>query len=652
MASEYVYDEEGETWPFFVMAVLSFVLVPLTFRWIYRIVSKDRKSLNVPGAIDHDSGSLGLKQDATIREFKRQRTSARIFNKTLLFVVLGWALVAYIGLNYTKEADLQGTFDPYAILDVAMNASEREIKSRYRKLSLKFHPDKLPLDMTETVKQEMEAAFIKINLAYKSLTDEVTRNNFLKYGHPDGPQDVKHGIALPKFLVEGKYSPIMVVVYFALVGLLLPIVVGRWWSNVKAHTRRGLHVETAGVFTRKLADRNPAHAATPDMLLDWLARAQEVKDIVGDKTPEEIKALLDGHFKRQFSDSDAQRLLVVAQLPELINGLIEIATVFRQFDVVATAIDLLKAIALAVKPSGKYQELLQLPYVDEEVIEKQPYKKLGKLFALKEDEAGKALGLKGQELKTALDIAAHIPSLRILDASFKVPGEDHVTPSAKAHLVVKFLVKSPRLKSCPEIAEERLKEEETMDMLRDPLKTNESEKALPNAYAPYFPEPIENSWYAFIIGQKDNRVVEGSQVCKLEHIDLQNLKLSQEQWIAGKEGEIKISTYKIPLAQPTPPAPGTYHYRLVMKNNVYFGSDVDIPLTLEVKPNPVKMPTKKEDTSYDSDDESDISDPEEDSLAGALAALRGGPVKRTEPVEEDSDEEVFTDINTDTEDES
>ena len=89
-----------------------------------------------------------------------------------------------------------------------------------------------------------------------------------------------------------------------------------------------------------------------------------------------------------------------------------------------------------------------------------------------------------------------------------------------------------------------------------------------------------------------------------------------------------------------------------MKNNVYFGSDVDIPLTLEVKPVPPKIPLNKEAVRDDSDDESDISDPEEDSLAGALAALRGGPVKKTEPEEEDSDEEVFTDINTDTEDES
>lgn len=650
MASEYTYDEDGETWPFFVMALLSFALVPLTARYLWRLVATDRKKVNVPGATSHSAASLGLPAAAAIRDFQNKRTSDRIFNKTLLTVVLGWAVVVYVGWFYTKEADLQGTFDPYAILDVAMTASEREIKSRYRKLSLKFHPDKLPLDLTKTARQEMETAFIRINLAYKSLTDEVTRSNFLRYGHPDGPQDVKHGIALPRFLVEGRYSPVMVVVYFALVGLVLPMVVGRWWSNVKAHTRRGLHVDTAGVFTRKLADRNPARAATPDMLLDWLVQAHEVRAVAGDMDSKAVRALIDAHFSRKPGASEAKKLQIVARLPTLIDGLVDIATVFRQLDVVVAAIDLHKAIVLAVQPCGKFQELLQLPYASESAVEAQTARRLGKLFAIDRDEAAKALGISDKkQLDTALDVAAHIPSLRILDASFRVPGEEIVTPSSKAHLVVKFLVKAPRLKACPRIGKERLQEEESLEMLRDPLSTNGREPPLPHAYAPYFPELVANNWYAFIVNQQDNRIVEGSLVLKLENVDLLNLELTQDEWIAGDEEVVKMGTFKLSLALPTPPTPTTSHFRLIMKNNVYFGSDVDIPLTMEVQPAPLKKPKKEAEVS---DDDSDISDPEEDSLAGALAALRGGPVKRTEPVEVDSDEDVFTDINTDTEDES
>ncbi|KSA03321.1 uncharacterized protein AC631_00959 [Debaryomyces fabryi] len=69
--------------------------------------------------------------------------------------------------------------------------------------------------------------------------------------------------------------------------------------------------------------------------------------------------------------------------------------------------------------------------------------------------------------------------------------------------------------------------------------------------------------------------------------------------------------------------------------------------------------TRKTNEDVESDDESDISDPEEDTIAGALAALRGGNVKKSEEkeavsgdVSDESDaESIFTDIDTDTEDE-
>ena len=84
---------------------------------------------------------------------------------------------------------------------------------------------------------------------------------------------------------------------------------------------------------------------------------------------------------------------------------------------------------------------------------------------------------------------------------------------------------------------------------------------------------------------------------------------------------------------------------------------MDVPLFMDVEVPPAKTPPKfnKEDKEEESDSESDISDPEEDSLAGALAALRGDApkAKKIEEVDDESDNEsVFSDINTDTEDEA
>lgn len=663
MASEYRYDEDAETWPYFVLAMLVFGLLPLTFTWIVGVIWPSdavSQKKNIKGAINEDHNSLKLPNASFIDKLNLRRKSGRIFNKKLLFIIVGWTTVAYIWLTYAKEVSLQGLFDPHTILDIPYTASEREIKSKYRKLTLKYHPDKISRDLSAKAKEEMEAAFIKINLAYKALTDEVTKENLRVYGHPDGPQEVTQGIAIPKFLVEGKYSPIMLVIYVLLIGVFLPVVAGNWWSNVKSHTKRGLHVETATLFTRKLADKSPGKVFTPFDILDWVLESHEVTSAHGDLSVEQRKQLVLDYLKRDFSgDSNVEKLRIVSHLPALIVGFIEIATVFRAPDVINMAYELQKALAQASSPVGKHKELLQLPYVNKDVVEKQSVKKLGKLLTLSDEEASKVLGIEDTEkLRSAIKVAKSIPFIRILDASFRVPGEDIVPPNSMSHLVIKFFIKSANLKSCADVDEERFLEEETLEDLKNPLKSNDDAPLLPPAYAPFFPLKLANRWEGFIVNQRDNKFVEGTENVHMDRVDLSNLSLTQEEWIKGEEGTVVLSTFKIKLNVPTPPDVGNYHFRLLLKNNAYFGNDVDIPLEMNVVNPPMNLAAVKKATGEqesDSDSDSDISDPEEDSLAGALAALRGGAVKKSS-VSEESDESdtesVFTDINTDTEDES
>lgn len=661
MASEYKYDEGAETWPYFLLAMLVFGLLPLTVTWLTGVIwPSDAVSSGkgVKGAIHHDHKTLNLPPVATIDGLNSRRKSDRIFNKKLLILVIGWATVAYIWVTYAKEVSLQGLFDPHTILDIPYNADDKTVRATYRKLSLKFHPDKIKKDVSEKEKEEMEAAFIKINLAYKALTDEVTKNNLKLYGHPDGPQQVTQGIAIPKFLVEGKYSPIMLVVYFLLIGVILPYVVGSWWSNVKTHTKKGLRVDTATLFTRKLADKNPGKVFTPYDILDWILQSDEITSQNLNLSAEEIKKLVLEYLSRDFSGvNEVQKFKIISQLPFLINSFIEIATVFRAPDVIQAAYELEKALVQASSPVGKHKELLQLPYVDKEVVEAQPVKKLGKLVTLSEEEASKVLGIQdSKKLKVAMDIAKQIPIVRILDASFRVPGEDIIPPNAMAHLVVKFFIKSPVLKSCASVEEDRFLEEETIEDLKNPLRANDDAPLLPLAYAPYFPRKIANYWSVFVINQRDNKLVEGTEVLHMDRVDLSNLSLKQEEWIRGEKGTVVLSTFKVKLNVPTPPNVGNYHFRLLMKNNAYFGNDVDIPLEMTVTNPPVNISAVKKavgEVESDSDSDSDISDPEEDSLAGALAALRGGAVKKStaDNDDESDNESVFTDINTDTEDE-
>ncbi|MFH1428866.1 MAG: DnaJ domain-containing protein, partial [Candidatus Margulisiibacteriota bacterium] len=69
------------------------------------------------------------------------------------------------------------TKDYYAILGVNEKASLGEIKSAYRKLAFKYHPDKCP----EEKKKECEEKFKEIAAAYYVLGDEKRRKEFDDY---------------------------------------------------------------------------------------------------------------------------------------------------------------------------------------------------------------------------------------------------------------------------------------------------------------------------------------------------------------------------------------------------------------------------------------------------------------------------------------
>ena len=66
--------------------------------------------------------------------------------------------------------------DLYEILGVSKNASQSEIKSAYRKLAVKYHPDKNPDD------KAAEEKFKKITAAYDVLSDETKRRQYDSYG--------------------------------------------------------------------------------------------------------------------------------------------------------------------------------------------------------------------------------------------------------------------------------------------------------------------------------------------------------------------------------------------------------------------------------------------------------------------------------------
>ena len=67
--------------------------------------------------------------------------------------------------------------DFYEVLGVAKNASPEELKSAYRKLAVKHHPDKNPGDKTS------EDKFKEASEAYGILSDQEKKQNYDNFGH-------------------------------------------------------------------------------------------------------------------------------------------------------------------------------------------------------------------------------------------------------------------------------------------------------------------------------------------------------------------------------------------------------------------------------------------------------------------------------------
>ena len=120
---------------------------------------------------------------------------------------------------------------------------------------MKYHPDKVILD--EALNQTMETAtsfYVEISKAYKALTDEEVRNNYIQYGHPDGKQSFSIGIALPKFIITEGHGKYVLLVYGLLLGVLLPYIVGKWWYGTQRMTREKVLIASAGKLFQEYED--------------------------------------------------------------------------------------------------------------------------------------------------------------------------------------------------------------------------------------------------------------------------------------------------------------------------------------------------------------------------------------------------------------
>jgi translocation protein SEC63 len=202
MGSEEKYDDLA-----FVYVLIAFVvilLIPTSFSYF----KKWKRILTLkPSGICNCSGCV--KKSKRIIEKEKEITFTSIL-KFSLYVVLWVALLRLLQTVATSERQVETFFDPYQILGLDTGATKEEIKKAFRTLSLRYHPDK-------STEPDAENKYIAIQKAYETLTDDVVRERWEKYGNPDGPQSFSIGLALPSFLVNAQNKGFVLALYFLLI---------------------------------------------------------------------------------------------------------------------------------------------------------------------------------------------------------------------------------------------------------------------------------------------------------------------------------------------------------------------------------------------------------------------------------------------------
>ena len=82
--------------------------------------------------------------------------------------------------------------DLYEILGLSRDASESDIKKSYKKLALRYHPDRQG-GKSDKEKKEAEEKFKEISFAYSILSDPEKKQQYDQFGITDDQQQMSGG---------------------------------------------------------------------------------------------------------------------------------------------------------------------------------------------------------------------------------------------------------------------------------------------------------------------------------------------------------------------------------------------------------------------------------------------------------------------------
>jgi len=257
-----VFDNVAFYW--FLQVMLGIFLIPQTLNSLVGQVRYMRRRVTPAHMrIKRLPEYLPIKK---LKEDIRPMWSLRFIFLSILWVIFIMLLIQLPKFHNEKMTD----FDPYKILHVEEDAELSTIKRAYRKMSLKWHPDK---HTDPEAKREAEIMFVLIIKAYQALTDEAMRENYQKYGNPDGWQGISVTIGLPSFLTDRYYEAYILTGYLVTL-IFLVVLAGTWWSHTSQFHKSGIYQESVMLYFRCIKKKDSGRH-----LINVLAASSEYQDV-------------------------------------------------------------------------------------------------------------------------------------------------------------------------------------------------------------------------------------------------------------------------------------------------------------------------------------------------------------------------------------
>ena len=467
-----------------------------------------------------------------------------------IFISIASSLAGFI---ITQERpSLKLNFNPFELLELETESvmfndiTEKEIKRAYRKLSLKWHPDRMQFNDNDTITaEEVHDKFTQINLAKQTLLDPALRANWEECGDPNGCSvgfASSMGLALPAWMIT-TYSPYVVLFYMLALGLGAPFFLARWWYSTTIHTRDGVYCSVAKYVFKGFSEELNFHSLM-FLISSSLVHDPDIVPLLSKISSDEVTVLeqqvleqleIRGHIIQNPPNCDksskeyllyllfhSQLLRVNIQCTSLsvedfnkiciqfytvaAKSMLKMALARQWLNNVIACLDLSQLLVQANWANDS--SLFQLPHMSHSSLKSLKGRRKSVKTIAHVAETGDIRNLFNMltepEYNDVMSMLEQYPRLVLEGADFRVKGEEKITPSALVTCTIKIrsasvLKSKEQLKAEYEAykASAKDKEEEEDDFTLDEdnedgvLVNLDDPEDAPIGHAPHFPQVID-----------------------------------------------------------------------------------------------------------------------------------------------------------------